>query len=251
MFIEILGFHYFYGMKTPKVVLPYVLALETSTNIGAVALFEGDHLLGQIAYRKAKSHARLLSPMIQQILKDLQVDAKELAGVAVVKGPGSYTGLRVGVSTAKGLSMALDCPLMSFGSLEALAWQVKSLAAQLDAYICPMIDARRMEVYCALYDAEMQEIEPIHAKILDSESFSTILQDKKILFVGDGAAKTQEIFAHTPNAIVLAEVLASCSHMGPLLAQKYEQQAFEDLLRFEPFYLKDFVATKARNRLLD
>ena len=218
--------------------------------LGSVALFEGDQLLGLLEYRRAKSHARLLAPMIQTLLNDLEVDRSQLAAIAVAKGPGSYTGLRVGVSTAKGLCMALDKPLLSINSLEGLAWKVQSLARRLDAFVCPMIDARRMEVYCQVFNADITALHEPVAKIIEEDAFQEILEQKKVLFLGDGAAKCETILSQSPNAIVLPDGLSSAADMGKALFHKYQAEAFEDLMTFEPFYLKDFRATKPRNKLL-
>ncbi|MEL6593222.1 MAG: tRNA (adenosine(37)-N6)-threonylcarbamoyltransferase complex dimerization subunit type 1 TsaB [Bacteroidota bacterium] len=222
------------------------LAIESATDIGSVAVYEEQKLLGSIEIRKAKSHARLLTPMIQQLLKDLQLAPADLSAIAVGKGPGSYTGLRVGVSTAKGLCMALDKPLLSFGSLEALAWQSKSLASELEAWICPMIDARRMEVYAAFYDAEIQAQTEIKAEILEEGVFDSFFEERRIIFLGNGAPKSRAVLGSHPNAIILDDVSSSATAVGELLWQKWQDEAFEDLISFEPFYLKDFVATKSK-----
>ena len=228
---------------------PFILAIETATDLGSVAVYEGPRLRAYLELRRARTHASRLAPMIQALLAEAEVSAAELSAIAVGQGPGSYTGLRVGVSTAKGLSYALDKPLLSFGSLEALAWQVLPLARQLDAWICPLIDARRMEVYCAFFDAAGQLQRPIRAEVIDEQSFATELAERRVLFVGDGVAKCAELLSRSPQAMVLPEVLASAKAVGPLLAQKFAQQAFEDLAAFEPFYLKDFVATKPKDKL--
>ncbi|MEM6349007.1 MAG: tRNA (adenosine(37)-N6)-threonylcarbamoyltransferase complex dimerization subunit type 1 TsaB [Bacteroidota bacterium] len=226
------------------------LAIESATDIGSVAVFEDGILMGSVEIRKKKSHARLLTPMVQQLLYDLELAPADLDAIAVSKGPGSYTGLRVGVSTAKGLCMALDKPLLSFGSLEALAWQAKGIANELDAWVCPMIDARRMEVYAGFWDAQMQPQAEVKAQILEEGVFDSFLEERRILFLGDGAAKSRALLSTHPNAIILDQQLSSATHIGPLLSQKWEAQEFEDLVSFEPFYLKDFVATKSKKWVL-
>ena len=233
-------------MKQTEPQGPWLLALESATQIGSVALYSGETLMGKMEIRRAKSHARLMMPMVAQLLENLQLTTADLSAIGVGKGPGSYTGLRVGVSTAKGLCMALDKPLLSFGSLEALAWQVKETAAALDAWICPMIDARRMEVYCAFYDADINEQRPIKAQILEADTFQDILEERKVIFLGDGSAKSKAVFGEHPNAIILSEQLSSAASVGTVLHQKFLSEDFEDLVRFEPFYLKDFVATKPK-----
>lgn len=226
------------------------LAIESATDIGAVAIFEDGQLMGSIDIRKSRSHARLLTPMVQQLLADLEILPADLTAIAVSKGPGSYTGLRVGVSTAKGLCMALEKPLISFGSLEALAWRAREWAQALDAWVCPMIDARRMEVYAGFWDAQMQPQAEVKAQILEAGVFDTFLEERRIIFVGDGAAKSRELLGTHPNAIILDEQLSSAQFIGPLLTQKWAEQSFEDLVSFEPFYLKDFVATKSKKWIL-
>ncbi|MEM6802918.1 MAG: tRNA (adenosine(37)-N6)-threonylcarbamoyltransferase complex dimerization subunit type 1 TsaB [Bacteroidota bacterium] len=225
-----------------------ILAIETATSIGSIALFEGEKLLAYMDIRRAKSHARLLMPMIEQLLGNLEVAPADLAAVGVSKGPGSYTGLRVGVSTAKGLCMALDKPLLSLGSLETLAEKVKGLALELDAYICPMLDARRMEVYHEVFDGLGNSRTAIEAKIIEIGTFEELLSDQRVIFVGDGVKKCREILAKSPHAILLDEALSSAKDMGKALYKKYVEKDFEELVSFEPFYLKSFVATKSKKK---
>jgi tRNA threonylcarbamoyladenosine biosynthesis protein TsaB len=237
-------------MKQPEPTGPFILAIETATMIGSVALFSGEKLLGLTEIRRAQTHAKLLTPMIQTLLRDLELKPADLDAIAVAKGPGSYTGLRVGVSTAKGLCMALDKPLLSMGSLEGLAAQVSGLADQLDAWICPMIDARRMEVYCAMYDGGMVKKTDVQARIIEPDAFQEVLNERNVIFVGDGVSKCVEIFRTHPNAILLPDLLSSASGMGKTIFQQYQAGTFEDLVTFEPFYLKDFRATIPKNPLL-
>ena len=211
-----------------------------------MALFGATELLGELEYRVPRSHARLLLPMIQDVLKNLKVELSQLDAVAVSKGPGSYTGLRVGVSTAKGLAMAQDLSLLSYDSLMALALQARAMAQQVDAYIVPMIDARRMEVYTAVYDGHMNVLTPIHAKIIERDAFEDILSTQKVIFVGNGVGKCIPLLEAQENAIFLPDIQSSTSHMGPHLFKKFQSKSFEDLGQFEPYYLKDFVATKPK-----
>jgi tRNA threonylcarbamoyladenosine biosynthesis protein TsaB len=228
---------------------PVVLALETSTGVSSVAAFEAGKLLGVIEYHANKLHARLITVMIDQLLSDLSLKPTDLAAIAVSAGPGSYTGLRVGVSTAKGLAMALDIPLLSVGSLETLAHSVTDFAQALDASIVAMIDARRMEVYCAVFDAAGNEIVPTKAKIIEEGAFADLLQKEKVIFVGDGAAKCEPML-DSARAIVLKNRLSSASAMGTVAWNKYQRGQFEDLVTFEPYYLKDYVATKSKKKIL-
>ncbi len=226
--------------------MSYLLYIESATEIGSVALFENEKLLGCIDYRKAKTHSRLLTAMIKTLLQDMEVSPNSLDAIGVSKGPGSYTGLRVGVSTAKGLCMALDKPLLSLGSLATLGYGVQAIAQAMGAWICPMIDARRMEVYCAFFDENMVEKIPTKAEIIGEKHFEEILAKQKVLFVGDGAAKCADTLAFSPNAIILPHILSSAQFVGNPLFQAFQNQAFEDLVSFEPFYLKNFVATEQK-----
>lgn len=236
--------------QAPEPRSPRILALETATGVSSVALFEEDRLLGLLEFHANKLHARLITVMIEQLLAGLDTKPDELAAIAVAKGPGSYTGLRVGVSTAKGLCMALDKPLIGVGSLEALAVTVRDFARAADALIVPMIDARRMEVFCQVLDADLQPQGPTEAKVLDAESFAAGLAARKHIFVGDGAAKAQALLSVHGHAIVLPERLSSAAGMGTPAWRAYQAQQFEDLITFEPFYLKSFVATKPKKKVL-
>jgi tRNA threonylcarbamoyladenosine biosynthesis protein TsaB len=147
--------------------------------------------------------------------------------------------------------MALEKPLLSLGSLESLAWKVRDLAIRLDAWICPMIDARRMEVFCKIFDAGIQAQGNAEAKVIEPGAFEEILTTRKMIFLGDGAAKCLEILETSANAIVLPQGLSSAADMGQALYLKFREGKFEDMTAFEPFYLKDFRATKPRDRLRD
>lgn len=228
---------------------PYFLALETATAASSVALYERDRLLGAVDYRHGKTHARLVTVLIGRLLEDLEVDRRELSGILVAKGPGSYTGLRVGVSVAKGLAMALDLPLMSVGSLDALAWTVRDLAQELGVLVIPMIDARRMEVYTATFSPDMKRLDGPKALVVEEGAFSQILTQGRAIFLGDGAEKCREIL-EAQGGMVFGGRLSTASCLGPLIWEKFQQKDFEDLVTFEPFYLKDFVATVSKKNLL-
>ncbi len=225
-----------------------ILAIETATMVGSIAIYKDDKILGMLEIHQEKTHAQLLMPMIRALLDMLELTSDTLSAIAVSKGPGSYTGLRVGVSTAKGLCMALGKPLMAFGSLEALAFQVKTIASGLNAWICPMIDARRMEVYCDIFDAEINSQRGIQANIIDEQSFNVFLAQRPLIFIGNGALKSETVLGSHPNSIFLSEVHSSAKHIGKFLCALYQESTFEDLVTFEPYYLKDFVATKPKNK---
>ncbi len=229
---------------------PLILSLDTATEVSSVALFEGEQLVAVQDVYTNKLHAKLITVLIDQLLGNLELTPKDLAAVVVSEGPGSYTGLRVGVSTAKGLAMALNIPLLSVGSLASLAASVTDLAQAIGAKVCPLLDARRMEVYTAVFDQEGRLLEETSAKIIEEDAFAELLTTQKVIFLGDGAAKCKEILEQHPNAIVLHDRISSARHSGVIAWRKFQVQEFEDLVTFEPFYLKNFVATISKKKLL-
>jgi tRNA threonylcarbamoyladenosine biosynthesis protein TsaB len=184
--------------------------------------------------------------MIDDILKLNNISRKYLKAIAVSAGPGSYTGLRIGVSTAKGLSYALDIPLITVGTLESMLESVEP--AEDTALLCPMLDARRMEVYCLLGNNSNDIIEPSNPKIIDESSFEEYLENHIIYFYGNGAEKCKAIIKHK-NARFVDEVTPSAINIGKLASNKFKKQEFADLAYFEPEYLKVFHAIKAKNPL--
>lgn len=190
---------------------------------------------------KNYSHSERLHLYIQDVLDQADLEADQLDAIAISQGPGSYTGLRIGVSAAKGLCFALNIPLIAVSTLEALACQVK-----VDqGVIVPMLDARRMEVYTAIFDTDYMLIKETEAKILDDTSFGSFLDKGKVHFVGNGVAKTQTLLQHQ-NAVFIEGKLPSANEMCQLSHAKYKKSDFEDVAYFEPFYLKDFVAVKSK-----
>jgi tRNA threonylcarbamoyladenosine biosynthesis protein TsaB len=222
-----------------------ILGIETSTKICAVAISNGDKLLALEEEGGDYSHSEKLTIFIQKVLKSANLVLKDVDVIAVSKGPGSYTGLRIGVSVAKGLCYALDKPLIAVDTLQAMA-RNPSLSGDL---FCPMIDARRMEVYTALYDRKNEMVEPITAKIIDENSFSATLAAHKVVFFGDGSAKCKELLASNSNAIFSQEGLPSAQYINQIALEKYKRQEFEDVAYFEPYYLKDFIATTPKKLL--
>lgn len=185
----------------------------------------------------------MLTTLIQQAVEHAGFSLSDLDAVAVAKGPGSYTGLRIAVSTAKGLCFALDKPLLSVNTLEALALQVSGFFAD-DSLFCPMLDARRMEVYCAVFDRALQYVEPTQAKIIDTESFAELLSTRKVVFFGDGAAKCRAVLEAYENAVFLPiDLYPSAKTVGQLAAGLFENRQFEEVETFEPYYLKEFMTT--------
>lgn len=222
-----------------------ILSIETSTKVCSVALHKENKLMASKELFLEKSHSGLLSVLINDLLEHCGLTAQDLEAVAVSKGPGSYTGLRIGVSTAKGLCYALDIPLIAVNTLEAMAFGINRFNVG-KALLCPMIDARRMEVYCLIADPGMNLIETTHAKVLDSTSFSDFLDKQDVLFFGDGAAKCKELLGIYPTAHFLEGVTPSAVNVGFLALDKHEKKDFEDVAYFEPFYLKDFRVIKPK-----
>ena len=223
-----------------------ILSIETSTEVCSVALHSQDSLVASLESLTAYSHAEKLAPLIDQILVDNNIKRGELTAVAVSAGPGSYTGLRIGTSTAKGLCYALNIPLITISTLESM---LEDIDDDENQFLCPMLDARRMEVYCLLADSRGQIIEPTQAKIIDENSFSDYLNSNKISFFGNGADKCKSVIK-AKNAIFIDGVKPSAINIGKLASNKFEVNEFADLVNFEPDYLKAFRAIPAKNPLL-
>lgn len=215
-----------------------ILNLETATTNCSVALAVDGNV---IAFREENnqkfSHAEKLHVFIEEVLQEAKLDKIELDAIAISKGPGSYTGLRIGVSAAKGLCFALDIPLLSTLTLEILAQQ----ADCDDCYIIPLIDARRMEVYSAVFDGTKNQLRETQAEIINENSFSEYLYKKKTIFLGDGAAKFEAVCNHK-NAEFLIDKFPSSKDMAVLVEAKYKISDFENVAYFEPFYLKEFMS---------
>ncbi len=224
-----------------------ILHIETATRVCSCSL----SINGEVVFNKEshveQSHAKLLGVFTEETIKYACHNNMQVHAISVSSGPGSYTGLRIGVSEAKGLAFGLDAKLIAIPTLKLLA----SLACKQvdnDVLLCPMIDARRMEVYTSVFDSSLNIIEPTTAKIIDEKSFLNLLEEHKVAFFGDGAFKCKDLITH-PNAIFLPDVHPLASGMAQLSFAAYNASDFEDVAYFEPFYLKDFVATKPRNKV--
>ncbi|MCL6216814.1 tRNA (adenosine(37)-N6)-threonylcarbamoyltransferase complex dimerization subunit type 1 TsaB [Zunongwangia pacifica] len=216
-----------------------ILCLETATTNCSVALCEEGNLIAlKEDNSKGYSHAEKLHVFIDEILKENNLKIDNLDAIAISKGPGSYTGLRIGVSAAKGLCFAQDIPLISVPTLTALAKQVNPKEGE---QIIPMLDARRMEVYSAVFDSAFNQIRETKAQVLSEESFQEELAKGKVYFIGNGVAKFREICEH-PNAEFIEDRLPSVKEMNTIAYDKYKISDIEDVAYFEPYYLKDFVA---------
>lgn len=227
-----------------------LLSLETSSQACSVALHNNGLLLASREIDTPRSAASQLVVMIREVINESQHKTKDLQGIVVASGPGSYTGLRIGVATAKGLCYALNIPLIAINTLHLLAYQGKDLLQNSEVkeqhdeiLFCPMLDARRMEVYCMVLDNNLNEVEPTQAKIIDNHSFENHLAQKVIYFLGEGAEKCKDIISHA-NARFITEINPLATRLGELGYAKWNQSAFEDVVSFEPFYLKDFLIRK-------
>ncbi|WP_445732070.1 tRNA (adenosine(37)-N6)-threonylcarbamoyltransferase complex dimerization subunit type 1 TsaB [Mariniflexile sp.] len=217
-----------------------ILNIETATTNCSVALSRnGQTIILKEDYDKNYSHAERLHVYIDAVLNEASITSKDLDAIAISKGPGSYTGLRIGVSAAKGLCFALDIPLISVSTLEALAHQVNCN----DGVIIAMLDARRMEVYATVFDSSHHQIRETEAQIIDETSFNDYLEKDQVYFIGNGVEKTKATIHH-PNAVFIENKLPSANNMGLLAYNKYKINDFEDIAYFEPYYLKDFMALK-------
>lgn len=216
-----------------------ILCVDTSSFIGSVSVFENLSLISSNSTEVEKSHSKLIIQLIDQSLKNAKIKINELDAFAVSMGPGSYTGLRIGVSTIKGLCYSLEKPLISINTLEILSKSaLNHINNYNDFFICPMIDARRMEVFTKMLDNDFNEVEKDKALILDDKSFNDI-GGKSIYFFGDGSNKFQKII-NNKNFHFIDNIISSSKHMGELANIKYENNQFENLTTFEPFYIKDF-----------
>ncbi|KAA5827809.1 tRNA (adenosine(37)-N6)-threonylcarbamoyltransferase complex dimerization subunit type 1 TsaB [Algibacter amylolyticus] len=219
-----------------------ILNLETATTNCSVSLSkDGKTIVLKEDNDKSYSHAERLHVYIDAVLKEANITSNDLDAIAVSKGPGSYTGLRIGVSAAKGLCFALNKPLIAIPTLDALAHQIK----MEKGIVVSMLDARRMEVYSAIYDSDFKQIRETQAEILDETSFKNYLEQGKVYFIGNGVEKTKTLINH-PNAIFVDDKLPSANDMSALAFKKYKENNFEDVAYFEPYYLKDFVALKPK-----
>ncbi|MDP3434725.1 MAG: tRNA (adenosine(37)-N6)-threonylcarbamoyltransferase complex dimerization subunit type 1 TsaB [Bacteroidota bacterium] len=231
-----------------------ILIIETSTEVCSVALTVDGVLIDLKESKEGQNHARLVTVFAEELLSRNNIKPDELSAVAVSKGPGSYTGLRIGVSTAKGICFARRIPLIAIGTLEAMTQHVilnrkdYNIPEDKPTLFCPMIDARRMEVFSMLYNEDGSVLKPISAEIIDETFLSEELEEKQVVFFGNGAEKCRQSL-QAPNALFVSEIEASAKFMCQLAWELYNKSKFEDVAYFEPFYLKDFVATVSKKNL--
>lgn len=226
-----------------------ILHIETSTDVCSVAVSEDGQCIFAQEDRQGPSHATTLGVFVDEALSFADSHAIPIDAVAVSSGPGSYTGLRIGVSMAKGICYGLNVPLLSVPTLKLLC--VPLLLREGipdDALLCPMIDARRMEVYAAVYDRALRQVRPVQADIVDEHSYLEFLDRQPVYFLGNGAAKCKEKITH-PNAHFVEDMHPLAKWMFPLAERKMMNEEFEDVAYYEPFYLKEFVASLPKKLL--
>ena len=229
--------------------MPTIFQIETATPVCAVALSIDGKTIAFKEETAQNIHASKLTLFINEIMEQAGIKFNDLDAVAVSKGPGSYTGLRIGVSTAKGLCFALDKPLIGINTLKMMAAGFLSEHPNYSGLVCPMIDARRMEVFTAVFDHQLNEVEATNAKIVDENSFLTQLNQQQVTFIGNGAEKCSEMINHK-NAKFVSSNFNSATNMSALANEAFINENFEDVAYFEPFYLKDFVFTVPKKKEL-
>ena len=227
-----------------------ILHIETSTDVCSVAVSQDGVCVFEREDHSGPNHSVKSGVFIDEALSYIDSQLMHLDAVAVSQGPGSYTGLRIGVSTAKGICYGRDARLIAVPTLQLLCVPVllREKVTEEDALLCPMIDARRMEVYAALYDRALHEIRPVGADVVDSETYKAFLDERPVYFFGNGAAKCIDAINH-PNTRFIPDIEPLARWMFPLAERRFFDQKFEDVAYFVPFYLKDFVAKQPKKLL--
>ena len=231
-----------------------ILSIETATDVCSVVIADGEQILARREEPQGRSHASLLSVFIGEVFKDTGIQAGDLDAVAVSKGPGSYTGLRIGVSTAKGICYGINKPLISVCSLESMCSGMLSDPDLKDSIgektvLLPMIDARRMEVYTAFYDRKRTLLKDIHARIIEREDFVELSRNRELLLFGSGADKLVPVL-NIPGIRIESGFRLSASYMVSLALKKFRNRQYENLAYFEPFYLKNFITTVPKKKII-
>lgn len=215
-----------------------ILSLDTATKVCSVAIHEDGELVGAQTYHLQKSHSNLLPGIIQELAANCELTVRDLEAIAISAGPGSYTGLRIGTATAKGLAYTLGLPLIAVDSLDSMIIQVKQLQGNEQTLLCPMIDARRMEVYCKLVESDGTEIWPTSPLIVDEDTFSDFT-DRQIFLFGNGSGKLKSLFSKGQFHFI-EDIHPKAEFMGQIARQKFDEKKFEDVAYFEPEYLKEY-----------
>lgn len=226
-----------------------ILTIETTSDVCSVALGKDGRLIDVVEEQNTRDHASKLTLLTTELLKKNKLSVQELDAVAVSKGPGSYTGLRIGVSTAKGICYAANKPLLAVDTLKMLCLQAIEKVKDEHALYCPLIDARRMEVYTALFNHELHIIKPVMAEIITADFLTKERTDTKVYFFGSGAEKIKPLIS-SQNAIFIQNIQPTAAQMVALAEEEFLQHNFQDVAYFEPFYLKDFIATTPKKKIL-
>ncbi len=221
-----------------------LLLIETSTTVCSVALSDSGNVVALREVNNGYAHAENLTLFCDAVLKEAGIPFQQLDGIAVSQGPGSYTGLRIGLSAAKGFAFALNMPLITISTLEAMAWGMRDEAA--GALLCPMIDARRMEVYCAQFNPDLSEVHAPEAIVVEQDTFAALLKSQPVLFSGDGMPKCRTILEQFPNARFTEKGMPTAAHLAQPAEKYFQESRFADLAYCEPFYLKEFNAGKPK-----
>ncbi len=225
-----------------------ILSIETATPVCSCALLQDGQVVINKESHKGQSHSTLLGVFVHDIMHHVRSNSLKLDAIAISNGPGSYTGLRIGVSEAKGLSYGLDIPMIAIPTPHIMATIIKDKVDE-GTLLCPMIDARRMEVYATFFDKSLNVIRKTSADIVDSNSYMDLLESNKVVFFGNGSEKCKDVLTH-PNAIFIEDIHPLASAMGTLAEKAFSEKDFVDSAYFEPFYLKEFVATIPKNKII-
>lgn len=220
--------------------MPNLLCIETSTTVCSVAIGNENGILAYKEVNDGYTHAENLHMFIDEVIKDSGLNRKDIDAIAVGKGPGSYTGLRIGVSAAKGIAYALGIPLISMNTLLNLSVGAKKMIQDSEVLLCPMLDARRMEVYTALYNQELEELASTNALIITNESLNELSNKGNIILFGDGASKCAELIKDNSKISIIENIMPSATNMINYCVEQFNNKQFEDVAYFEPFYLKEF-----------
>ncbi|MDO9510681.1 MAG: tRNA (adenosine(37)-N6)-threonylcarbamoyltransferase complex dimerization subunit type 1 TsaB [Bacteroidales bacterium] len=227
-----------------------ILSIETATRVCSVAIHKEGELLGMLESEHENSHSSELTVLVERLMKQLHLSPSDFSAVAVSEGPGSYTGLRIGLSVAKGFCYALEIPLILVRTLHGIAMNALSESKNLfteHSLILPMIDARRMEVYSAVYNQNLELLEEVKAEIIQENSYQSWLNSGFVLYLaGDGAQKCRSLLGHLENVRFVNNVRCSADGIGKLAWGKYQRNEFADLAYSEPFYLKEFTAASPK-----
>ena len=226
-----------------------IILIETSTSLCSTALVEDGRIVCEKISDEPRAHASKTALFVSEMLSEKGLKVSDCDAVAVSKGPGSYTGLRVGVSTAKGLCFGAGIPMISVGTLDTLVWQALdgNMLPEGCRYIIPMIDARRMEVYTGIFTPDGKQVSPTVAQIIDKDSFKEQLSEGPVLFIGDGADKCKDTLT-SPNARFV-QCCPKAASMAHLASEALKAKRFEDVAYFEPFYLKEFITTVSKKKI--